>query len=543
MTTGDVKRINLSTSSFERLITAGQFYVDKSRLIEHFLQSEHEVQLIARQRRLGKSLNMNMLRCFLTSKKDMRHLFRGLYIETSPVWEYANSAPIFYFDFKNLTPGAYKLQVAEQVYEQICTFVEPDELKGYMKVQVDSLLNNPEKAAEGLRLITSIAHAISGKRAYLLIDEYDNLLIESHNTSKYEEIRAFITILLSSGLKGNEYLEKALLTGVMRISHESILSGLNNIVTHDVFVDGVYTDDYGLTEDEMAAINQQADFDINEVRQWYNGIRIDGKAIYNIYAVMSFLARKQFDCYWGKSGTLDMIISLLNDKRKQTLAKLLNGEHVTVGVDPRISLNQLTNATGNDGAFYSLLIQAGYLAIEERSVNGTARVSIPNRELHLVWQQFILSNYYPDTQQVRTLFDHADNLMLFTQDLEYFLCDRLSVHDLSVHKTESSGRVHERIYHVFLLGILSAYDDVRCKYPLSNRESGDGRYDILVEKSTANFIFEFKAADNAGNLEEKAIAALSQIEEKRYGAEIDGKKPIVKVGIAFHGKLCKVKCS
>jgi hypothetical protein len=150
---------------------------------------------------------------------------------------------------------------------------------------------------------------------------------------------------------------------------------------------------------------------------------------------------------------------------------------------------------------------------------------------------------YNRSAKIRTLFDNADNLNLFSEDLEHFISDRLSYHDLAVHEGETKSRAYERIYHVFLLGLLSAYDDVRCKYPVSNRESGDGRYDILVEKPTANFIFEFKTANSLDVLDEKAKEALEQIEIKRYGADITADKRLVRVGVAFHGKMCRVRCS
>jgi hypothetical protein len=541
MVTGDINKINLSISSFERMITDGLLYVDKTRMIENFLNTPSDVQLVARQRRLGKSLNMDMLKCFLTDKKDFRHLFKGLYIESNPVWSNAHNAPIFYFDFKRLSTTNYK----KIIYDTVCEHIDSYCVGVKLSRSATRYMNSDDyNDPNGLLYLTESVFKATGKRSYILIDEYDKLLMDNYDTEKYNEISEFEISMLAAGLKGNEYLEKALLTGVMRISRESMFSGLNNIVTFDVFGDDVYTNDYGLTEEEIKALCDIKNFDIDEVRAWYNGIRIGGQAIYNIYSVMSYLALGKLNCYWGKSGTMDMITGLLNENRKSTLAKLLNGEKVKVEMDDRISLRHLSNNSG-DQAFYSLLVQAGYLALDEAvlSKDTTATVSIPNTELIMVWKRFILSILFPDTPKIRTLFDHADNLALFSDDLEHFISDRLSYHDLAVHEGETKSRANERIYHVFLLGLLSAYDDVRCKYPLSNRESGDGRYDILIEKPTANFIFEFKASNSAENLEEKAQEALTQIEIKRYGADISAEKRLVRVGVAFHGKMCKVRCS
>jgi hypothetical protein len=225
------------------------------------------------------------------------------------------------------------------------------------------------------------------------------------------------------------------------------------------------------------------------------------------------------------------------------ITRLLNGERAEAEVDDRISLKQLSDNTV-DEAFYSLLVQAGYLALDEKLPGRkTAMLTIPNKELLIVWKDFILKTLYPETGKVRTLFDNADDPEKFSWDVEYFLNDRLSYHDLAVYKGENKLKTREKLYHIFLLGILSAYEDVRCKYPQSERESGDGRYDIFVERPDRNFILEFKACGAKDNLSVKSSEALAQIDERRYGTDIKGDKPLVKTGIAFRGKQCRVKSS
>ena len=541
MIVGDINKINLSASSFERMITSGSLYVDKTRFIERFLNEASDVQLVARQRRLGKSLNMDMLRCFLTDKTDFKHLFKGLYIETSPAWELANSAPVFSFDFKGLSAEGYKEQVNSQVYKQLSVYVKSAELEDYFQYRYESFKTNLGASTDGLKILTELVYELTGKRSYILIDEYDNLLMNNYNSDNYDEIREFMTSFLSTGLKGNPYLNKALLTGVMRISHESMLSGLNNLVTFDVFNDNVYTDDYGITEAEAIDLCAMTGQEIAILREWYNGIKVNGHAIYNTYSVMSSVFRKTFDCYWGMSGTMDIIVSLLNDERKLELAKLLNGEQIEAAVDNRISLQRLSLEAG-DEAFYSLLVQAGYLALDERQPSSlNSKLSIPNKELMRVWKDFILTRLYSGGKvKIKTLFDNADNPDRFATNLEDFLSDRLSYYDLAVFKGENDERAKERVYHIFMLGLLSAYDDVNCSRPLSNRESGDGRYDIFAEKSNRYFIFEFKACGAEDDLYKNAEKALAQITQKRYGADLDRNKPLLKIGIAFCGKTCKV---
>ena len=539
MTTGNIKNIDIGLSLFKEIITRGNFYIDKTRFIEHFLTSNSMVSLIARQRRLGKSLNMDMLRCFLTDREDLRHLFKGLYIESSPAWAMANSAPVFYFDFKGLTPDKYKMFIFDMVaahIEDYCT--ESDLPRAVRRYMTSEDFDN----SEGLRYLTEAVFKATGKRPYLLIDEYDKLLMDNRKNESYEEIRNFITALFSSALKGNQYLEKALLTGVMRISHESIFSGLNNIVTYDVFNDKVYTDDYGFTEEEISAISRHAEFDATKLREWYNGVRINGKPIYNTFSVMSYLREEEYRCFWGKSGTMDTITDLLNDRRRAVLARLMNGEQAEIPLANRVSLLDLSK-NSNDEAFYSLLVQAGYLALIEMVKGKTqaAIVAIPNVELMMVWREFILEKVLSSSPRIRTIFDNINDPVGFGNDLEHFISDRLSYYDLASGGSENQAFAHERLYHVFMLGILSAYENVSCRYPQSNRESGNGRYDIMAERPNENIIFEFKACGKEEDLEASAEKALAQIDAKRYGADLEKSKRLVKAGIAFSGKLCRVR--
>ena len=538
MVRGSISNICISTSSFERVITEGKLYVDKTRMIENFLKSPSAVQLVARQRRLGKSMNMDMLGCFLTDKEDKRHLFKGLYIEKSPVWERANSAPVFYFDFKNLAEETFKMSLFYKISSYIGDYCEKSQLspaaEGYLK-------NESFSDVAGLLHLTESVYRATGKRSYIFIDEYDKLLMDNRKTEHYDDIRNFFAAFISAGFKGNPYLEKGLLTGVLRVSHESLLSGLNNIAVYDVFGDDLYTDDYGLTEEEVAELARLADFDIAEARAWYDGMRVNGKPIYNIFAMMSFLSRgNKFDCYWGRSGTMDLIIDLLNERRKFVLTALLSQEPREVPMEKHISLRRLSSTSG-DQEFYSLLAQAGYLAVIEWR-GSSVLVNIPNKELAHVWKNFIIEALDIAKSHVRTMFDHIDDEAAFADDLEYFLTDRLSFHDMAKYADETAKRAHERAYHLYLLGMLSAFEDASCRFPLSNRESGNGRFDIWMERPRVVIIFELKACDSKEELDAKAQEALEQIDEKRYGAEAKQPgKALLKVGIAFYKKTCRVR--
>ncbi|MDR0963621.1 MAG: ATP-binding protein [Clostridium sp.] len=527
------KKMDLGTSSFAQLIRNQRLYVDKTKFIENFLQNGNSVQLIVRQRRLGKSLNLDMLRCFLTDLEDYRELFHGLYIENREIMKLAHSAPVFLFDFKNLNVNSYQWDIVDQIDRKLQEYLPKEGVPQRFRRSYERMLEHPETFTNGFLLLTEIVYHITKKRSYLLIDEYDKLITNQYDKAKYEEIKQYEADLFSAGLKGNIYLEKALITGVMRISRESFLSGLNNIQTYDIFDDAVYTDDFGLCEEEVDALHQYFAFDKPELKKWYNGIRVYNRDIYNIYSVLSYLNYGKYDNYWGRSGTLDVIINLLNDTRREALMKLLNGEMLKTVIDKRMSFRELLSGAGDD-QFYSLLVQSGYISLEEDLGNDRWMVKIPGRELMNVWKNFILSIVIREHPNVLTVFDHIEHLPTFDQDMTHFLSDRMSFYDIDLKE-------QERAYHIFVLGLLSGYEDIRYHKPLSNRESGDGRYDILFERAEYCVIFEFKAVKEKKHMEKAAQDALQQIEEKRYYADVPRGKRVMKSAVVFCGKQCIVR--
>jgi hypothetical protein len=343
MVLGNPQKIDLGTSSFEAMRSNDNLYIDKTRFIEHFLNESNSIQLIVRPRRLGKSLNLDMLRCFLTDKEDCRHLFERTYIRNSDLWNHANSAPVFYFDFKNLNRDRYKEQIHSQIVKQIYDYIDIDSLRGYSKYCFDKYLSDDGSDTNGLLILTQIVREMTGKSSYILIDEYDKLLTDNYNNDAYDSIKEFETSLLSAGLKGNNCLKKALMTGVMRVSRESILSGLNNLQTYDVFTDNLYTDDFGLSDLEIDQLRTYIQFNKTDVKSWYNGVKINGEEIYNIFSVLSYLKGKQLANYWGRSGAIDIIVGLMNEYRMEVISRLLNEEVISVYIKDRISIHELAD--------------------------------------------------------------------------------------------------------------------------------------------------------------------------------------------------------
>jgi len=352
-----------------------------------------------------------------------------------------------------------------------------------------------------------------------------------------------MTYLLSNGFKDNQYLEKALLTGVMRVSYEGLLSGLNNVSVYDVFSDFVYTEDYGLTEQEIRELANAAGLVPDDVRRWYNGIKINGLAVYNTYGVMSLLRKKKFGCYWGKTGAMKLIADIMSVSQKRVIINLLSaGVTQEVDIEDRISPEQLYQ-NSPDEMFYSLLAQAGYLSLEHWDDMGKGVVAIPNAELAEVWRRFLLSDFFRKASDINNVLPNMDSPGSFAAALEKFvspILEALSYYDLPKKICpDGKERTPEIHYHLLLNGVLYAYkQDLKYKAIRSNRESGDGRYDTLLEFEDKAVILEIKSAAEGDDLDAAADRALKQIVEKRYGADID--KPIFRIGCAFCGKKCRM---
>ncbi|MDR1060626.1 MAG: AAA family ATPase, partial [Clostridiales bacterium] len=266
---GDPSRVGLG-ANFKKIRASDYFYIDKTPFIEHFLSDTVEVSLICRPRRFGKSLNMDTLRCFLTDGEDNRELFKGLAVESSDVRGKANSAPVFYFDFKGLTAEGYR----DAIFDMASVYLAPycSRLpESAFKNTLNGYLSRRARETDALRLLTEAAYEATGKKPYILIDEYDKLLLDESNSASYAEIRKFLTYLFSAAFKDNPFLEKGLLTGVMRISYEGLFSGLNNISVYDVFNDGRYNEDFGITDEEAGELVELCSLNSGDLKEWYDG--------------------------------------------------------------------------------------------------------------------------------------------------------------------------------------------------------------------------------------------------------------------------------
>lgn len=531
---GQKNNINVSSSKFASFINNGSLYVDKTMFIEHVLNASSDVLLFTRPRRTGKSLNMDTLATFLDCRQSTAYLFKKLYIESSLVFNQINKYPVIYLNFRQLRLSGCMEQLKIMIKNNTDYYLQKEEIN-------DTLINhfNDKKNydANALLYLTQNLHAIYGIKPYILIDEYDKILMDNVYSAEYENIRRWVTEVFESALKDNAALEKGILTGVTRISKESMFSGLNNLAVYDIFTSGDFDRDFSLTKEEAQEILTPEE--LGEVRDWYNNTRVGKEKLYNIFSVMSYLHYGKLDNYWANSGTLDMLINLMNKRRADGLLDMIEtgNSFIITELQPRLSLKNIASANLADSQFYSLAIQAGYLTYdiktEQTSIQqpATYKVYMPNLELQSVWRNFILE-FVVEVPGVdfRDIFKNISDTEDFSIQLKDFIAHRLSYFDTDKNEPE-------KIYHIFLFG-MALGAKFKCT---SNKESGFGRYDLLIEGDTFNAVLEFKKSVNINGLKKKAEEALKQIDKQKYYTAIKNSKPIYKIGIACYKTECMVK--
>ncbi|MDR1531025.1 MAG: AAA family ATPase, partial [Clostridiales bacterium] len=457
---GDRSYIEISSSFFEDFVGRGALYVDKTKFMEHVLDKTSKVMLITRPRRMGKSLNLDTLRTFLDCTRDTRHLFKGLYIENSTVWGEVNKYPVIYLDFKNLTAGYYK----EQAKNMLVTYCEDVFPTIVWSKQVNEFFDSEIFDTEILQYLSRDIYNHYGIKPYIIIDEYDSLFMNSIESPGFQDFREWLRNILSSALKGNRFLEKAVLTGVNRIAQESLFSGLNNLRVYDVFTKSKFDTDFGLTEEEVIELIPDTE-ERKKVKEWYNGFRVGGCELYNIYSVMSYLASRKFDNYWGMSGVMLQFKKMLTPSRQEKLGGILAGKPVLAEAEPRLIYDALLR-TGNERTFWGLAVQTGYLSYDlaDGHEDYIYYLRLPGIELKRVWIGFIINEVYCSANL--TFRDALAKLPDF-DGLGEVISGYLSYYDFDEKEPEKT-------YHVAVLFLLSAMG----LKVTSNKESGLGRYDI-----------------------------------------------------------------
>ncbi len=556
------KLLPIGISDFKKVIEGGYAYVDKTMLIQELLEKGGDVALIPRMRRFGKTLNLSMLRYFFEKTNcDTSYLFRSLNIWKNDQYRAMQGQfPVIFLSLKDVKHSSWQEAfesfrwVVAKEFERHRYLLE-EELQGTLLKQQEKedylkILNKTASQTlieQSLLILTEWLQRYHKKNVILLIDEYDTPAHAAYIGGYYEDLIAFLRNWLSGGLKDNRYLERGVLTGILRIAKESVFSGLNNISTFTILSED-FQDKFGLLESEVKQL--LVDFGLqsahSEIRQWYNGYRIGScEGIYNPWSVLNCIAKNgALAPYWvntSDNALMKQLIARGTDDFKADIEELLNGKSIKKIIEEGVVFSNLEQSPN---AVWALLLFSGYLTLAATPSYGIpSSLRIPNVEVRELYISMIFEWFEKSIHQskYRQLLNSliAGDLDTFSQIFQEFLISAVSVFDISADEPE-------KIYHAFILGMLLGLSD---RYEVkSNRESGFGRYDVcLIPKNPHDLgiIMEFKKVGRfeQTTLEDAVTSALKQIEEKQYKQELldRGITRILLLGLAFEGKRVLIR--
>ena len=537
-----MKRLAIGLSDFKHLIEEDFYYFDKTKFIEEVIKDGSQVKLFARPRRFGKTLNMSMLKYFfdIENKEENKEIFKDLYIEKTEAFKEQGQYPVIFLSLKDL-----KALTWEQMEKAIKSAISRlfSEYKYLLNVldKFDTLafenilLKNTEleDLKEALKFLTKILYEKYNKKVVVLIDEYDSPLVSAYINGYYEKAKDFFKTFYSTVLKDNSYLQMGVLTGIIRVIKAGIFSDLNNLSTYTILSD-VYTDSYGLTEEEVEkslkyyGIEQE----ISNVKDWYDGYKFGDSEVYNPWSILNFLRFKELRAYWVDTSGNDLIKDVLKKITKNTieaLERLFNGEGLKQNISGTSDLSKLLS----EDELWELMLFSGYLTVEEKIDQKNYVLRLPNKEIKELFRDTFLEKYFGRGSKLLYLMEALTENRI--DEYEERLQTSVSYND--------TKKGNEAFYHGLIMGMgLYLEGEYITK---SNIESGLGRYDFVIEpknKTKRAFIMEFKATDSIENLEEISKEALRQIENKKYDVSLkqNGVKDITYMGIAFCGKQIKI---
>ena len=551
--------ISIGKQDFVSLRENHYFYIDKTDFIRQWWENADDITLITRPRRFGKTLNMNMLNCFFSRQYEKRgDLFKGLSIWTDQRYQrLQGSYPVIFISFADVKQNNYKDAIQKikniivDVYRQHRYLNNEECFTENEKQQMMAITEKMDDvtAQDALKNLSSYLNLLYGKKVLIFLDEYDTPMQEAYINGYWDEFTGFMRGLFNATFKTNPYLERAVMTGITRVSKESVFSDLNNLTVITTTSDQ-YADCFGFTEEEVfKSLDQFGMSDKKQiVKQWYDGFSFGPfKDIYNPWSITNYLKEKKLRPYWASTSSNGLISKLLQSasaNMKTQLEELLNEKQIIVNFDEQIIFGQLEQ---DENAVWSLLVASGYLKVEEIEYKGMTlepwyHLAITNLEtismfsnMFKGWFATASANYNEFIKAM--LGGNVKAMNLYMNDIALAT---FSSFDVGKHFSQRSQP--ERFYHGFVLGLLV---EVRDLYEIrSNRESGYGRYDVmLIPKTKENdgIILEFKVKESEEKtLEETVQTALAQIEAKKYDTELlqlgVSKEHIRHYGFAFEGK-------
>ena len=541
-----MKRLAIGVSDFKKIIEGDFYYFDKTKLIEEIINDGSEVKLFTRPRRFGKTLNMSMLKYFfdIENKEENKKLFKDLYIEKTDAFKEQGQYPVIFLSLKDLKASNW-----EEMEEKISVVLSDlfseyeyliNDLLGSDSNKLKKIINedaNLSNLGRSLKLLTKILYEKYNKKVVVLIDEYDSPLVSAYINGYYEKAKDFFKTFYSSVLKDNSYLQMGVLTGIIRVIKAGIFSDLNNLRTYTILSD-VYTDSYGLTEEEVekSLKDYGIEQEISNVKDWYDGYKFGDSEVYNPWSILNFLDFKELRAYWVDTSGNDLINDVLKNITKNTieaLERLFNGEGLKQNISGTSDLSKLLS----EDELWELMLFSGYLTVEEKIDHKNYILRLPNKEIKELFRDTFLEKYFGRGSKLLYLMEALteNRIDKYEERLQEILLTSVSYND--------TKKGNEAFYHGLIMGMgLYLEGEYITK---SNIESGLGRYDFVIEpknKTKRAYIMEFKSTDSIENLEEVSKEALEQIENKKYDVSLKQNdiKDITYMGIAFCGKQIKI---
>ena len=540
----DKKALPIGLSDFKSIIEENYYYVDKTDLISNLLYDGAKVNLFTRPRRFGKTLNMSMLKHFfdIENGEENRKLFEDLKISDSEYMTEQGKYPVIFISFKNLEEEDWNnclrkiKNLIGDLYNEF-EFLRKKLNKRDLKF-FDSIWMEEEDVVweSALKNLTRYLYNYYGERKVIvLIDEYDTPIIQSYQEGYYKKAILFFKNFYGDALKDNSYLQYGVMTGILRIAKEGIFSGLNNLKVDTIFNER-YSDFFGLTEKEVtkAVRYYELEYEMEEVKKWYEGYQFGSSEIYNPWSIINFLSAKQLRPYWiGVSGNklIDEMLDNGNKELFDDLGKLFNKEKVYK------QINDYSEFTFDINDIWQLFLYSGYLTTDGEKQKKEYPLRIPNKEILDFFENRFIARFIRETQKFTDIIKNLKKgkIAEFAKGLQDEILSSLSYFD-----TDKD----EKYYKVFLIGIFIVLGDDYIR--LSEREAGYGRADLVLEpknKENPAYIFEFKTTENESELESYANEGFEQIKVKEYDVElkIRGVKEIIYIGLAFYRKMLKMK--
>ena len=554
-----MRRLPIGIENFEHIIKENYYYVDKTMFIKEFLEHHDKVNLFTRPRRFGKSLNMSMFKEFFELSGEASGLFQGLAISQykDMMEEYCGKYPVICLSFKEANDIDFSRSTLSMIRELSREYERHlDAVLAYpfQTKRINRILNAEctyEDCLDAILLLTRILYKYHNKQVIVIIDEYDVPLEHAHNGGFYEEMIRFVRSLLQTALKTNNNLKFGILSGCLRISLESIFTGLNNLSIISILNDN-YSEHFGFTEDQVIDMLEYYGipnkFDL--VKEWYNGYEFGCTNIYNPWSVIQIVRDLIQNnnaypiSYWGNTSSNSIVRDLIlkaNATTKEEIERLLGGKTIVKQIHEDITYMEIEKSINN---LWNFLLFTGYLTKShtENYDNGDRflTLKIPNKEVAYIYRNKII-NWFNESISKRNWEGFYEALLekntSFIQNtLNDILIDSISYEDY-----------HENYYHGFMIGLLSSIDSQNYIVE-SNRETGKGRGDIIVRHVSPTgkaVIFEIKYTDKMSAMEARADSALTQIEEKGYDRSLlragFAKDNIIKYGVCFYKKTCFIK--